>query len=107
MSAFMKRLRAACFARARGKCEAGCGRFITEESGHLDHFFGRAKQPESPENCWALCLTCDEAKTVNRPDARTWLLAFMRFCDLYGYGVEFERAQARLLSLRAKGRCAS
>lgn len=106
MSTFTKRLRAAIFARARGRCEAGCGRFITPESGHMDHFFGRAKQPESVENCWALCLACDEAKTVNSPNARTWLLAFMRFADRYGYGLEYERAQVKLLALRAKGRAA-
>ena len=72
----------------------------------MDHFFGRAKQPESVENCWAPCLECHKAKTANRPDARTWLTAFMRFADCYGYGEAFDLAQIKLLALRAKGRAA-
>ena len=72
----------------------------------MDHFFGRAKQPESVENCWFICLTCHDNKTNNRPDARTWLLAFMRFADHYGYREAVELAQIKLLALRAKGRAA-
>ncbi len=102
MSASTKRLRATVFVRADGACEA-CGRHITEESGHLDHFFGRAKAPEAVSNCWALCLTCDVAKTANEPTAAFWLIAFIDHAEKHSYPVETERAAAKLYTLHAKG----
>lgn len=77
-TARFKRLRAAVFLRARGRCECGCRRSITAESGHLDHHFGRAKAEESMATCWALHPTCDDAKTNNRPSAIHWLRKFYR-----------------------------
>lgn len=37
-----KAIREAVFLRAKNRCECGCGRWITFESGHMDHFLGRA-----------------------------------------------------------------
>lgn len=105
MSTATKKLRTAVFRRASEACE-GCGRHITEETGHLDHFFGRAKAEESLENCWALCLACDDAKTVNRPSAAHWLERFITHADRYAYEAAAERAHAKLLVLVAKGRAA-
>lgn len=103
MSAATKRIRSAVFARADGACEA-CGKHITEESGHLDHFFGRAKVEQSASNCWALCLTCDDAKTNSRPTASAWLGRFIAHCVKHGFEAEQSMAQAKLLTLIAKGR---
>lgn len=105
MSKAMKQLRGDVFARADGACE-GCGRFITEESGRLDHFFGRAKVEEALPNCWALCLTCDVAKTANEPTAAFWLVAFVAHAVDHEYLAEAELAGAKLQTLHAKGRAA-
>jgi hypothetical protein len=105
LSASTKRVRAAVFARADGACEA-CGKFVSPETGHLDHFFGRAKAVESLENCWALCVPCDDAKTRNAPTAAIWLAAFINHADRYGYTAAIERAFAKLQVLQAKGRAA-
>lgn len=106
MTVAMKKLRAAVFVRADGACE-GCGRHVTEESGRLDHFFGRAKVPEAASNCWALCLTCDVAKTANEPTAAFWLIAFGAHCAKHAYLAEAELAGAKLQTLHAKGRVAA
>lgn len=102
MSAATKRLRRTVFARADGACEC-CGRWITEDSGHLDHFFGRAKVPEAVSNCWALCLTCDVAKTANEPTAAFWLVAFIAHALNHNFTAEAELAGAKLQTLQAKG----
>lgn len=101
MSKAMKKLRGSVFSRADGACEC-CGKFITEESGRLDHFFGRAKVPEAVSNCWALCLTCDVAKTANEPTAAFWLVAFIAHARRYCFDAEQARAEAKLLTLHAK-----
>ena len=103
MSAATKRLRASVFERADGECEA-CGKFVSPETGHLDHFFGRAKAEETLENCWALCVPCDDAKTRNSPTASVWLSVFATHARRYGYAAVVERACAKVQVLQAKGR---
>lgn len=102
MGAATKKLRAEVFARAKGKCECGCGRHLGE-SGHLDHFFGRGKAAESISNCWGLCLFCDHHKTINKPSARFWLQRFRVHCKRYGFTAELERAESKLAVLVQKG----
>lgn len=104
MSKKTSEIRSAAFARSRNFCECGCRRYITEESGRLDHFFGRAKAAQSIENCWALHLLCDVQKTHNQPKASLWLEKFIAHCQRYGYAKEEERALAKLQALVAKGR---
>lgn len=87
MSAATKRLRRAVFARADGACES-CGRHVGEEA---------------VSNCWALCLTCDVAKTANEPTAAFWLVAFGAHAEKHAYAVEVELAAAKLQTLHAKG----
>lgn len=94
-------IRAQVFERARGKCEA-CKRPVGE-SGHLDHFFGRAKAPTALETCWALCLQCDDDKTNNRPSAIAWLRLFWVHCRVWGYEASAKRAETKALTLKAKG----
>jgi hypothetical protein len=83
-------VRAAVFTRAAGRCECG-GTEITSRSGHMDHFFGKARS-ENVETCWALCASCDHDKTENRipgtnqVSRRWWLERFRRHCILHGYG---------------------
>lgn len=96
-----KSVRAAVFARAKGKCEACCRPL--GESGHLDHFWGRAKAPTNVETCWALCLRCDYEKTNNRPSAINWLRRYWVHCRRYVYPEQCERAEARAEVLKAKG----
>lgn len=101
MSQFSKVIRPAIFIRSKGRCEA-CGRHITEESMHGDHFFGRAKVPESITNCWCLCLTCDTAKTTSKPSAAQWLQRFAWHCGKHGYAAERELALSKLNVLQVK-----
>jgi hypothetical protein len=97
-----KKLRAAVFARAKGLCECGCRRALGE-SGHLDHFFGRAKAAESLRTCWALALICDDAKTHNRPSAAHWCDRFYVHAVNHGFHEEAERASTKIMALIAKG----
>lgn len=94
-----KPLRAAVFRRASGLCECGCQRYIDEESGRLDHYFGRAKVKESPETCWAISIPCDEDKTASRPNAEVWLQRFIAHCRRHGYAAEEELAKSKLFRL--------
>lgn len=105
-----KQVRNDVFARAIGFCESPiCGRSISTESGHLDHFFGRAKAEETIENCWALCVTCDNAKTGSKPDAMHWLRLFVRHLARhlqrgdFRYQAPLERTFTKMAVLLAKG----
>jgi len=98
-----KRIRAAVFAREKNRCACGCERWITPETGRLDHFFGRAKVPEAVSNCWALSIDCDTRKTLNQPTAASWLQRFAFHAGKHGYLAERELALAKLNVLQAKG----
>lgn len=88
--------------RANGWCECGCGKTVTEETGHCDHQFGRAKAEESVSSCWFLHPSCDHAKTVNSPSASYWLVRFVRHCEKHGYAAEKDRALTKLEALAVK-----
>ncbi len=103
MSNATKKLRRAVFRRADGCCECGCGRFISEETGRLDHAFGRAKAAQSISNTWALAIPCDEARTANCPTAALWLHRFIAHADRHGYEIESNRAASKVAALHAKG----
>lgn len=105
MSAALKKIRAAVFKRASNCCE-NCGQWVTEESGHLDHMLGRAKAPESVENCWALCVRCDTARTANDPSGTHWYSRMERVAIRYGYAATVEILRAKIQTLQAKGRAA-
>lgn len=95
------RIRRAVFERCGDECEC-CGVAVTFESGHLDHFAGRARVPESVSSTWFLCPPCDHDKTLNKPTAVWWLTRFSEHCNRHGYAEEWERAQTRLAVLAAK-----
>ncbi len=97
-----KKIRASVFARAKGICECGCGRPLGE-SGHLDHFFGRAKASESIETCWAIRLDCDERKTRNEPTGIYWCRRFYAHARKHGYRDQMERVETKGRVLIAKG----
>jgi hypothetical protein len=107
VSATFNAIRRACAARAEGSCEA-CGVWVglQAEEGHADHFSGRgAGRPEAAvSNVWILCPPCDVAKTESKPNAAHWLQKFIKHAEKHGYAAEAERAGARLLVLKAKGR---
>ena len=98
----LKKIRALVFARAKGRCECGCQRPITPETGRLDHFFGRSRA-ESVETCWGLSVQCDEAKTNNRPSSIVWCRRFFVHARRHGYAEEIERVTEKGLVLRQKG----
>ena len=100
-----REIREAVFARADGICECGeCGRWVSEEAGHLDHFFSRGKEPQTIRNCWGLHRVCDNQRTRNMPSAAYWLGLFIAHCGVHGYVAEAEKAAAKLQVLKAKGR---
>jgi hypothetical protein len=101
-----KKLRALVFARAADSCECGCRRYIGNDQGRLDHFFGRAKVAQALSNCWALSIDCDIRKTLNEPSGAYWLERFIVHAERHGYVLESERARAKLQVLQAKGRAA-
>jgi hypothetical protein len=69
----------------------------------MDHYFGRRVQ-QTVANCWALSVGCDRRRTENQPSAAYWAAAFLAHCCRHDYAAEAERAGARLLVLKAKGR---
>lgn len=97
-------IREAVFARAGGRCEACSLPFGDLDPGELDHFFGRGKEPQSVENCWALCHTCHRLKTDNRPDAAHWIEVFLALvAEAYGYREATTKARNRLAFVNARG----
>lgn len=103
-------VRSAVLERAAGVCE-GCG--AQPDRLAADHMFGGAGRRVSLESkftVWALCFTCDQAKTANRPDAVLWLQWFIRhakhrmaragqLAEANGYCSAADIAQARLDAL--------
>ncbi len=98
-----KGIRQAVFARSKGRCECGCEKPITFESGHADHFFGRAKAEESVDTVWFLALHCDELKTTCRPSSIHWCRLFFAHARKHGYQKQMERVEAKARVLIAKG----
>lgn len=91
-----KEVREDVFRRAENLCECGCGRGITEATGHLDHFWGRAKAPEDVTTCWALHPECDAKKTTNKPTRREWLEKWARHSWKYKHGAQVLAAYDRI-----------
>lgn len=93
--------------RAAGKCEA-CGMSFSElVRPELDHFAGRIRVKQSPDNCWMLGTHCHKQKTLNLPSAEYWLEKFISHCDRWGIrGEAREMAQRRLDSLKLQNQMA-
>lgn len=99
-----KRIRVAIFKRSDNRCECGCRRWVTFESGRMDHFFLRAKVPQAESNCWFLHRDCDEERTrPTKTDRAHWLRLFINHATKYGYTAEAQLADTKLETLRAKG----
>lgn len=82
-----KKLRLFLWARAEGHCDNGaCDIRITWGSFHLDHYLGRARAPQSPENCWALCWRCHERKHAADPSRHYWHEVFLLHLEVHGLG---------------------
>lgn len=93
-----KAVRVQVFERADGRCENCNNHFHEFDAGELDHFFGRVRQKESAETCWALCRGCHRRKTRNTPSAASWCRAFIRHamrCGLRLAALEAERLLAK------------
>lgn len=89
-----KALRLAVWQRSEGYCEnADCGRRITWETFDLDHYQGKARAPQSPENAWALCsrkstmsIACHERKHGAAPSRKYWHRVFLLHLEQHGFG---------------------
>ena len=81
-----KQLRAAVFERSEGRCENDdCGTRITPATMDLDHYLGRARAPQLPENCWALCMSCHRRKHAGDPSRVYWLEVFLQHLGGHGF----------------------
>ena len=110
-------IRESVFTRACGRCE-NCGRVVGTTGLHPDHMFGGAdRRPmQSFYSVWAICPTCHEFRTLNKPSAVFWLEKFAAFLrvqggaamewgdetDRRGYEAAFDEVQARLTKARVK-----
>lgn len=75
-----RKLRRAVWERSEGQCENDeCLARITWTTFELDHFLGRARAPQKPENCWALCGDCHRKKHAGEPSRLWWLEKFLAF----------------------------
>jgi 5-methylcytosine-specific restriction endonuclease McrA len=83
--------------RSKFRCECGGPDFkgCTRPAAELDHFFGRARAPESAETCWMLATECHRAKTDGEGGAAEWLYRFMEHCARHDYREAFEQASKR------------
>jgi hypothetical protein len=83
--------------RADGFCEACEINFDPDlRPGELDHFWGRGKEKQTAENCWALCRGCHRAKTDNVPSRSYWLAQFGNHCAVKGYDRQCARANREI-----------
>lgn len=73
--------------RSEGVCECGCRRRIRWETFEMDHFFGKARWPESPETCWALSKECHDDKHRADPTRLRWLYLFKAHLQAHGFGL--------------------
>lgn len=94
-------LREQIWLRSEGRCECGCRTRITWNGFELDHFLGRARAAESPENCWALATDCHRAKhggVGGDPNRVRWLWLFFLHLQAHGFGLSptAERVGAEL-----------
>ncbi len=81
--------------RADGFCESCLINFDPDlRPGELDHFWGRGKERQRVENCWALCRGCHRAKTDNIPTRNYWLTGFALHCESHGYMRDAAKARA-------------
>ena len=92
-------IRRAVFERANFRCEVYT---CVRPASSMDHFFGRGKVPQSVENCWALCLNHDLAKTRNEPSSAEWLRLFIAHASTWDYVNEIARAGNRLNFVEAR-----
>jgi hypothetical protein len=106
VSAETKRIRASCVRRSEGYCECGCGRWLGEDGGQLDHAESR-RVAQTVRNCWMLTPTCHEDRTNSRPSASVWLNRFASHCDLHGYEAEAARARDRLAFVETRSQLVS
>lgn len=100
----IKRVAEAVLERANGRCEH-CGKPFggsLEDKVELDHFFSKARAPESVENVWALRGFCHRLKTDSFPSSATWLMHFILHGRKHGYLEAVERAQKRLEFVNAR-----
>lgn len=94
-----------CEERAAGRCES-CGLPFgigLTDRPECDHFFGRAKAPETVENCWLIHSRCHRDKSDNFPTAAVWLLRFANHCLKHQYTEAAQRARDKLAWLTSKG----
>lgn len=90
--------------RANGRCE-NCGAPFNESMAGrptYDHFFGRSKAVDTPENGWLICWRCHQSKGLNDPSAATWLARWIIHGRKHGYLEAVERAQKRLEFVNAR-----
>jgi hypothetical protein len=94
-------IREAVFARANGWCECGCAgvAFSDFDPGELDHFWGRGKERQTVENCWALVRMHHCSKTDGFPGRADWLKAFAGHCAKHGYYKDMAKARNQLAAL--------
>lgn len=91
-------VRGAVVARAGNQCEACGAQPVPGSPLTLDHFFGRARAPQTAANCWLLCWSCHQQKTDNAPTATYWLEVFAGHAQHHGFWDEASKANAALES---------
>jgi hypothetical protein len=83
---------AAVNARSGGMCEFASEALICcGDATEHDHFWGRGKVKETPENVWHLCKSHHDRKTAWEPDRRRWVVWFRNHC----YRNDFREEQAK------------
>ena len=69
---------------------------------HIDHQWGRGKEPTQLENCRDLCARHDRMKTDGDPNRLLWLCDFREWATLHGYREEAEKAERQIALERAQ-----
>ena len=83
--------------RSQGMCELGDGLLnCHNEATEHDHFWGRGKAKETPENVWHLCRAHHQHKTDNQPSRKEWLILFRFHCMFKGFRSELAKVDRAL-----------
>jgi hypothetical protein len=91
------RVYAAVDARSGGVCEfVGPVLACMGDAAEHDHFWGRGKAEETPENVWHLCKFHHDNKTANDPSRRVWIERFRGHCYRNAFREELAKCDRAL-----------
>ncbi len=83
--------------RSGGLCEqVGPVILCRNDATEHDHFWGRGKARETPQNVWHLCKFHHDNKTRNDPNRAAWIRFFRQHCYQHAFWADLEKCDRAL-----------